>query len=189
MEDPLLFVATALVILAAPGPTNTLLAMSGAIRGVRRSLPLLPAEAAGYLLSVTFLGLLGPALASAPGVAHILRPLVGAYLLFLAFRLSRQGSASSVSAANVRALDVFVATVFNPKALVFAVAVIPFQRPDVWTYFAAFLAVLGLAGAGWLTVGAAMGRAAPSGAVTRVVPRVGSAVLAVFAGLMIYPSL
>ena len=33
MEDPLLFVATALVILAAPGPTNTLLAMSGATRG------------------------------------------------------------------------------------------------------------------------------------------------------------
>ena len=101
-----------------------------------------------------------------PGVAHILRPLVGAYLLLLAFRLWRQGSASSVSAADVRALDVFVATVFNPKALVFAVAVIPFQRPDVWTYFAAFLAVLGLAGAGWLTVGAAMGRAAPSGALT-----------------------
>ena len=60
-----------------------------------------------------------------------------------------------MSAADVRALDVFVATVFNPKALVFAMAVIPFQRPGVWTYFAAFLAVLGLAGAGWLTVGAA----------------------------------
>lgn len=123
-----------------------------------------------------------------PGVAHILRPLVGAYLLLLAFRLWRQGSASSVSAADVRALDVFVATVFNPKALVFAMAVIPFQRPGVWTYFAAFLAVLGLAGAGWLTVGAAMGRAAPSGALMRLVPRVGSAVLAVFAGLRSVPS-
>jgi hypothetical protein len=58
-------------------------------------------------------------------------------------------------------------------------------RPEVWTYFATFLAVLCLAGAGWLTLGAAMGRAASSGAVARLVPRIGSAVLAVFAGVII----
>jgi hypothetical protein len=37
----------------------------------------------------------------------------------------------------------------------------------------------------WLTLGAAMRRAASSGAVVRLVPSVGSAVLAVFAGLII----
>ena len=46
MDSPLLFLATALAILAAPGPTNALFAMSGALHGVRRSLVLIPAGGA-----------------------------------------------------------------------------------------------------------------------------------------------
>ncbi len=66
-DSPLLFLATALATLAAPGPTNALFAMSGALHGVRRSLVLIPAGAAGYLIAVTLLGLaLGPALAASP---------------------------------------------------------------------------------------------------------------------------
>jgi len=83
MESPLFVLATALAVLAAPGPTNALLAMSGAMRGVRRSLVLAPAVAAGYLISVTLLRLaLGPAIAAAPVAGRILRLLIGAYLFF-----------------------------------------------------------------------------------------------------------
>jgi len=46
MDDPLLFALAVLTILGTPGPTNTLLATAGATGGLRRSLPLVPAEAA-----------------------------------------------------------------------------------------------------------------------------------------------
>ncbi|HZF76664.1 MAG TPA: lysine transporter LysE, partial [Acetobacteraceae bacterium] len=61
MQDPVLFALAVLFILGTPGPTNTLLATSGATAGFRRSLILLPAEAAGYGISILTLGLvLGP---------------------------------------------------------------------------------------------------------------------------------
>jgi hypothetical protein len=67
MEDPLLFTLAVLAILGTPGPTNTLLATSGAGVGLRRSLVLLPAEACGYLISILLLGLvLGPVVAASP---------------------------------------------------------------------------------------------------------------------------
>lgn len=104
MESPLVVLATALAVLAAPGPTNALLATSGAMRGVRRSLVLAPAVAAGYLISVTLLGLaLGPAIAAAPVAGRILRLLIGAYLFFLAFRLWRKGSSLKNAAREVGA--------------------------------------------------------------------------------------
>jgi threonine/homoserine/homoserine lactone efflux protein len=190
MDSPLLFLATTLAILAAPGPTNALFAMSGALRGVRRSLVLIPAGAAGYLIAVTLLGLaLGPALAAAHAATRILRLLVGAYLFVLAFRLWRKGSAADGRTAAVGAREVFVITLLNPKALVFAMAVIPFGRPDVGLYLAAFVASVSLTGVGWLIIGESAGRAALSGGQARLIPRVGSVVLAVFGGLLAYPAL
>ena len=64
MQDPVLFTLTVLLILGTPGPTNTLLATAGATVGFRRALPLLPAEAAGYLIAILAIGLaLGPFIA------------------------------------------------------------------------------------------------------------------------------
>jgi threonine/homoserine/homoserine lactone efflux protein len=91
--------------------------------------------------------------------------------------------------AAVGAREVFVTTLLNPKALVFAVAVIPFGRPDVGLYLAAFAASVSLTGVGWLTIGAGAGRAARSGGQARLILRVGSAVLAVFGGFLVYPAL
>ncbi len=63
MQNPVLF---ALAVLGTPGPTNTLLATAG----LRRSLPLIPAEAAGYTIAVLTLG---PVVAGAPLLAGALR--------------------------------------------------------------------------------------------------------------------
>ena len=41
MSNLLMFAAAAAAVLAIPGPTNTVLAASGALAGVRRSLPLI----------------------------------------------------------------------------------------------------------------------------------------------------
>ena len=47
MTDPLAFVLSVVALLAVPGPTNTLLATAGGLGGVRRAIPLIPAEVTG----------------------------------------------------------------------------------------------------------------------------------------------
>ncbi|MCK9553042.1 MAG: threonine transporter, partial [Aquamicrobium sp.] len=47
------FVIAAIMVLITPGPTNTILAASGAAMGWRRAMVLPVAEAAGYLVAVT----------------------------------------------------------------------------------------------------------------------------------------
>ena len=75
MEDPLLFSLAVLTILGTPGPTNTLLATSGGAVGVKASLPLVPAEAAGYLIAIVAIGLALGAVVSA-ALARLLSGMV-----------------------------------------------------------------------------------------------------------------
>mgnify|MGYP006894100190 CR=1 FL=1 len=73
MTDPIAFVLAVIGLLATPGPTNTLLAASGAAVGFRRSLHLILAEAAGYLCSILVLAVMlgGDPMASTPGVEPV----------------------------------------------------------------------------------------------------------------------
>ena len=48
------FVATSLVILLTPGPTNTVLATCGAAMGFRRGIIMPLAEAIGYVIAISF---------------------------------------------------------------------------------------------------------------------------------------
>lgn len=183
MQDPILFVLTVLFILGTPGPTNTLLATSGAAVGLRRSLALLPAEAAGYVISILVIGLaLGPVVAQSPLLATGLRLAVGAYLVWLAVKLWRQGAVvAGGSAAQVRPHQVFLTTLLNPKAIIFALGVVPFGAPQVWAYMLGFLATLAVVGFGWILAGTGLGRLARRGGRARLVPRVGAAAIACFA--------
>jgi threonine/homoserine/homoserine lactone efflux protein len=188
MQDPTLFLLTVLAILGTPGPTNTLLATSGAASGWRASLRLLPAEAAGYLISILALGLmLGPVVAASPMVSAALRIAVACYLILLALRLWRQGSVLDGSeVVAIRPRQVFIATLLNPKALIFALGVVPFGSPLLWAYMAGFMGVLALVGMGWILAGAGMGRVAaraPGG--TRIIPRIGAAAIGTFAALIL----
>jgi threonine/homoserine/homoserine lactone efflux protein len=185
MQDPTLFVLTVLLILGTPGPTNTLLATAGGTMGFRRALPLVPAEACGYLISILSVGLaLGPVIASMPAVAIGLRLAVGVYLAGLAVKLWRRG-AVDLSVAPVTPRQVFVTTLLNPKALVFALGVIPFGTAVWWPYLLGFVGLLAGVALSWIALGAALGRAA--GAVGRagLVPRLGAAVVGAFAVVLV----
>lgn len=186
MQDPATFALAVLFILGTPGPTNTLLATGGAGMGVRRSLPLMLGEAAGYSLSILTIGLLlAPVIAGVPLAATVLRLVVGAYLVLLAVRLWRSGAAFTRGAGVVTPGQVFVTTLLNPKALIFALGVVPFAHPDWPAYFAGFLAMLAAVALCWIALGAALGRAAAATGGVRLVPRVGAAAVLGFAVMLI----
>ena len=187
MTDPLLFILAVLTVLGTPGPTNTLLATSGGTAGVRRSLPLIPAEAAGYTISILTLGLvLGPAMAASPTLATVLRLAVGTYLLVLAVKLWRRGGPVEITGTVVTTRQIFITTLLNPKAIVFALAVVPFGAGmPVWPYMAGFLIMLVVVAASWIAAGAALGGLAGRRGLRGVVPRVGAAAVACFALLIV----
>ena len=187
MEDPALFALTVLAILATPGPTNTLLATAGAASGMRRALLLIPAEAAGYLIAILTLGLLlGPLVAASPALGMALRLVVGLYLLSLAWRLWQ--GANVLTSANTPIITptrIFTTTLLNPKAIIFALGVVPFEAANVGLYLTGFAALTAMVALGWIGIGTAMGRVAAASGRTRIVPRVGATVVSTFAVMLL----
>ncbi|MGE0211414.1 MAG: LysE family translocator [Parvibaculaceae bacterium] len=184
MHDPLLFLLAVLVVLGTPGPTNTLLAASGALIGVRRSLLLLVGEVAGYLIAIACLHLvIGGLVTGTSWIATALRLAMAAYLLFVAYELWTRPAPSNGEAEDIGVRRVFVTTLLNPKALVFAFEILPLSKPGAAPYVLAFSALIPLAGFSWIAAGAFLGKTA-SRPGSRAVPRVSAAVLAVFAVLI-----
>ncbi|MDR3471491.1 MAG: lysine transporter LysE [Devosia sp.] len=183
MTNPWLFLLAVLTVLATPGPTNTLLASGAAVSGLRRSLPLLSAELGGYLITVDLVGLLlRPEISAHPAVGVGMKIAVALYLAYAAVRLWRKtGPAGGVGTA-VRWSNVFIATLLNPKGLIFALAIIPFGHPDVALYLLAFAGSVVGVGFLWLVAGHLLGAAA--GERRHLVPRIASVALVGFAGLI-----
>lgn len=158
MDAPAAFALAVAALLVTPGPTNTLLAASGAAVGLRRSLALVPAELAGYLAAIGLLtALVGPAVAASPALGITLRLSAGAYLAWSALRLWGAGRAAAAPAPATPA-RVFTTTLLNPKALVLAFAIFPGHAfADAASGFAAIVTVMAL---GWIGAGRLAGRAA-----------------------------
>jgi threonine/homoserine/homoserine lactone efflux protein len=191
MHDPLLFALTVLTLLGTPGPTNTLLATAGAASGWRGTIGLILAENLGYLLAILAIGiLLGPVIAAVPAIGIGLRIAVGLYLALVAWRLWQVGAAQvAQSAALVTPGQIFLTTLFNPKAIVFAVAVVPFDADHVMAYLAAFSGLCAMVALGWIGIGRTLGAAAGRSGHARLIPRVGAAGIGTFAVTMIVLSL
>lgn len=160
MIDVLTFVPAVAAILATPGPTNTLLASSGAQAGFRRSLPLVPAELLGYALAIAGWGLfLEPASSALPWLKPALRLACAAYLVAVAWGLwSKAGDA--LSGSGFGASRVFTATLLNPKALLFAAVIFPEATFQTSTAFlqamSIFAAVIVPIALGWIGFGSAL---------------------------------
>jgi threonine/homoserine/homoserine lactone efflux protein len=185
MSDPLLYVLAVLTLLGTPGPTNTLLATSGAMAGTKRSLPLLIGEIAGYLIAIAVLRLvLGPVFAAYPPVGVALKLAVAAYLAWIAIRLWLRGVELTEAARTVTLSNVFVTTLLNPKALIFSLSIIPTEHPELVWYIAGFTAMVIAAGFSWIVIGHVAGRAAGDRHAV-IVPRVASVALIGFAVLIV----
>jgi threonine/homoserine/homoserine lactone efflux protein len=162
MLDALAFGATSFVLLAAPGPTNALLASAG-VTGSRGALSLLTAEAAGYVVAVAVLVLLaGPVLAQTPALVIVLKSAAAAWLLWTGLSFWR-GSAQDINKGDlVRPQTVFVTTLLNPKSLVIAFGLMPPAAAGyqaLIAHLAGLMTLTTLTGCIWIAGGAALGRA------------------------------
>jgi len=183
MTDPILYLLAVLTLLGTPGPTNTLLATSGAMSGVHRSLPLLVGELSGYLLAIGAIRIvLGPVIHAYPLVGIALKVAVVVYLGWIAFRLWTHDS-SLTGTRTVDAAAVFVTTLLNPKALIFALSIIPAAHPALPWFFIAFAVAVPSVGFAWIVVGRAIG-AASGERNAGLVRRIASVALVGFAGVI-----
>lgn len=187
LTEPLTFALAVLALLATPGPTNTLLATSGASAGLKRSLHLIGAEVTGYLVSITTLALLiGPIVRESHALSIALRIACGAYLVFAAWKLWREGAAALTSGAPVKFRRVLTATALNPKGVVFAFVIVPFLMEgrvmEALPYLAVLVGMIAFVGGCWIALGAGLraGAALESGFARRA----GALVLCAFALLI-----
>ncbi|TBW34867.1 hypothetical protein EYW49_17355 [Siculibacillus lacustris] len=181
MPQVLVSLLGVVAILATPGPTNTLLAAAGATSAGAPPWRLVGAELAGYLVSIALLRTLGAPLAAAiPFAVPTVKLALAAYLAALGAALWRH-DAGSTDPGPITPRRLFVATLFNPKAAVFAFALFPdsVERPQIALWVAGFALAVALCGGGWLLLGRRAGRDAGT-LVARLVPRLASVVLVGF---------
>jgi threonine/homoserine/homoserine lactone efflux protein len=158
-----LFLLGTVIVLVMPGPTNTLLAAAGLRRGLKRSARLTGAELAGYLMSITLWGfLLGHAAKTLTWLPPLVRIASSVFIAYLAVRMWRTAVAfPSPTQQTVGLRKMFVATLLNPKAILFAGTTFPAASfrslPAYLEAMAIFTTVLIPIGVAWVAFGAALG--------------------------------
>jgi threonine/homoserine/homoserine lactone efflux protein len=185
--EPVIFAVASLTLLITPGPTNILLATSGAIAGVRRSLPLLVSEMGGYLIAILALRqLAGPAIAAAPTFEFALRILVAGYLLYLAMTIWQQGSAKFNADGHVTFGRVLMTTLLNPKCIIFAFAILPpeIELLDLIPWLVALALMILSVGTLWIAIGASLRHGFQSGLTPASVYRMSALALTLLAGVV-----
>ncbi|MFC4277670.1 LysE family translocator [Achromobacter aloeverae] len=162
-SDAMLLALGVMVVLIMPGPTNTLLAAAGLRQGVRRAARLTVAELAGYTVAITIWGVfLNQAARQFPWLPMATRMVCGLYVAWLAVTMWR--SAVALPAAQRRDIGLntlFVATMLNPKAALFAGTIFPAAAfaglpayLEAMGIFAVLLLPIGLS---WIAFGAQLG--------------------------------
>lgn len=161
MSDLFSFYLQVVLLLVVPGPTNTLLCLSGRDRGVAGSIPLMFGEAAGYLAVVVPMVLfLSPVFMANPPVVILLKSVAVCWILYLAVALWRAGTNNRDGGAVPVTLErVFVTTLLNPKAILFGLVVFTGGK-DAPIQFALFLSALLPVALLWMFVGATVSKIA-----------------------------
>lgn len=142
-------------LLLTPGPTNTLMALSGAQAGWRPSLRLIPVELAAYLIVILPVALFGvEAIAGWPWLARAIKLGAAGWIFCLAIGLWHRPDEHGRS-AQVGVRQLFVTTLLNPKALIVGLILLP---PPATALFAPRLTLFAgsmiLAAMVWAALGA-----------------------------------
>lgn len=189
MTDPLTFTIAVVALLATPGPTNTLLFTAGATTGVR-SLRLIPAEITGYVIAILSIGLwIAPLADAIPALGTALRLLTALYLTAMAFRMWRQAPNLLAHDRLIEFRHVLVTTLLNPKALLFALSIIPLGDPDAHRYLIAFCLLTAGVATCWIGLGTAVARGLVPAQRKPLIPRLGATVVLGFAGYLLFAAL
>lgn len=191
MSDWAGFVLAVLGLLAVPGPTNTLMAASGAQRGVRRSLHLLAGELGGYAIAITvWIEIVGAVAAQEPMVGMVAKLVAVAFIYWSAWKLWCNAGRADLGQRGITLGRVFVTTLLNPKALVFAFAIFPsigfIERLPFDAVFV--LLVLGTA-VGWMVLGAVAQRSSAGLLTSARVEQITAVALVVFATMLMVQAL
>lgn len=177
------FLLGVLGILLVPGPTNTLLAASGALAGIRRSLRLLPFELCGYLIAIgVWYQLLRPFISLYPSGPLLSKLLACAYLIYTVIRMYNP-SPEACEAGAISPQRIFFITLTNPKAVVFALLVFDQARANV-AEFIAFSVLVPCIAVLWISLGRTV---VTAGLIKSplAISRLAAAILVVFVGLLI----
>ncbi|CAD9223296.1 Putative transmembrane protein [Burkholderia cenocepacia] len=180
------------LVLIVPGPTNTLLLSSGLKVGLRGTWPLVVAEALGYAIAIAGWGFFLSAFAAGrPWLYDVVKLASSVYILFLALKMwTHSRVLQDVSIAPVSFRDVFIATMMNPKALLFSSTLFPLEAFRSAHYFAwallVFLVVLAPIGVGWSSLGGLLTSRRAWAARTSALLRGASLVLLMFSGTLVY---
>lgn len=180
------------LVLIVPGPTNTLLLSSGLKVGFRGTLPLVGAEALGYVTAIAFWGFFLFSFASSrPWLMDTIKLLCSAYILWLAIKMWIKSKSLQTSTARpVSFRDLYIATLMNPKALLFASTLFPLDAFKSGEYFMwaviVFLIVLAPIGMGWSCLGGLLTSQRSWAAHTSTFLRCASLVLVMFSGSLAY---
>ena len=152
-------VSALLLLLLAPGPTNTLLFRAGVLFGFRASWRLAFIECLAYLLQVTVWGVALLYLAAySPWALKATQLAAACYLLYVSCKLWQRKS-SDVGAGKDRftGLYFFAMTVMNPKGLLMVSFIAPADAFTTAPGYVAFMGTLALVvvpvGAAWVLLG------------------------------------
>ncbi|MCU7646201.1 LysE family translocator [Pseudomonas piscis] len=181
------------LILIVPGPSNTLLLASGFKFGVLRSLPLVLIEMLGYTVSICTWGW-GLVLLSQdhPWLIHLIKLACACYIAALALKTWKTSTSGThqVERFDSWPRHLLIATVLNPKGLIFASVIFPAASfaslgsfvPSLSAFFLALAPIALL----WVSLGAGI-RAQYLGRVSGPLFSRGTAiVLALFSATLTY---
>ncbi|HCF3027389.1 TPA: hypothetical protein NIB68_001730 [Pseudomonas aeruginosa] len=181
------------LILVVPGPSNTLLLSAGFHFGSLRAAPFILLEALGYSLSISAWGwVLARLSESNPWIISLTKALCALYVALLAVK-TWNASIRSAGTGNFRRwpLHLFVATLSNPKALIFASVIFPSKAfLDFWNNYTisllAFLVVLAPIGMLWVGLGAGIRKGYLGSISGPLFSKVTSVILALFSASLTY---
>jgi threonine/homoserine/homoserine lactone efflux protein len=147
------FVATSAMVLLMPGPTNTMLAASGATLGWRKAALLPIAEAMGYAVAISIFALFASIAKNDAAAMTALRLVAAVWLLHTALHLWRTPFASATTRPREAFARVFVTTLLNPKAMLVGTVLIPADAAMTGLWIATFVSLSTLAGYVWMLAG------------------------------------